>query len=88
MKTISSPFRTVSLITVIALAGAATLAMVEASRAPATPIEKLERVVIVGKRAGADEQQARVQLPRVVVIGHRADNATQVAQASVPAHIV
>ncbi|MDN3918842.1 hypothetical protein [Roseateles violae] len=55
--------------------------------APKQAIVKLERVLIVGKRAGADTQIARAQrveqLPRVVVVGRRTTSETelQLAQA-------
>lgn len=77
----TTSLRNTVVVTVIALAGAATLAIAGLGHAPATPVEKLERVVVVGKRAVDGEQQARVQLPRVVVTGKRAD--TQVASATV-----
>lgn len=85
MKTLS--LRNAYVTVVIALAGAATLAISGLGRAPATPVEKLERVVVVGKRA-MPERQARVQLPRVVINGHRTDGSAQVASASVATPIV
>jgi len=70
---------------VFAVASVATAAAIgtglgEFSAKPAagTEIVKLERVVVVGKRADASAQI--VQLPRVVVTGHRvAEPEVQVA---------
>ena len=62
---------------VFAVASVATAAAIgtglgdfSAQPAAGTEIVKLERVVVVGKRADASMQI--VQLPRVVVTGHRA----------------
>jgi hypothetical protein len=72
---------------VFAVASVATAAAIgtglgEFSAQPAvgTEIVKLERVVVVGKRADASMQI--VQLPRVVVTGHRvAEPEVQVASS-------
>jgi len=66
--------------------GATALMFAQAEiAAPKHPeIVKLERVVITGKRAGADTQvaQQRIeQLPRVVITGRRAEADLQFAQA-------
>lgn len=79
MKTITAP-RIAAVTALVALAGAATLAITGLGHDAAAPVEKLERVVVVGKRA-TDEQQARVQLPRVVIIGQRATDGAQTASA-------
>ena len=51
------------------------------AQAQGTEIVKLERVVVVGKRADAQALQI-VQLPRVVVTGHRvAEPEVQVASS-------
>jgi hypothetical protein len=69
----------------LAVAGTAGLVISAESAAPKQQIVKLERVVIVGKRANPELQQqqaAIVQLPRVVIEGRRAPDAdTQMASA-------
>ncbi|HEX2012958.1 MAG TPA: hypothetical protein VJN44_18665 [Roseateles sp.] len=69
----------------IAVGAAALFTLGHAPAAPAPQIVKLERVVIVGKRADgvgqlADAQRVE-QLPRVVIVGKRAalDGDLQVA---------
>lgn len=53
----------------VATAAAIGVGLANRTAAPATQIVKLERVVVVGKRADA---QVVAQLPRVVIEGHRA----------------
>ena len=71
MTTTNDKYFTVLLIGVVALFTAFGYALANPAAATA-PQEfvKLERVVVVGKRA--PEMHAVVQLPRVVVTGHRA----------------
>ena len=64
----------------VALLGAASLAFMHVEPIAPQEIVQLERVVVVGKRAAAEEAVAIVQLPRVVVTGHRSD-AVQIAKA-------
>lgn len=52
----------------VAAAAAIGTTLADRSAAPATEVVKLERVVVVGKRA---QSVALLQLPRVVVEGHR-----------------
>ncbi|HEY4079762.1 MAG TPA: hypothetical protein VGM81_03630 [Burkholderiaceae bacterium] len=75
---------------VFAVASVATAAAIgtglgdfSAQPAQGTEIVKLERVVVVGKRADASEASMQiVQLPRVVVTGHRvAEPDVQVASS-------
>ena len=74
---------------VFAVASVATAAAIgtglgDFSAQPNTEIVKLERVVVVGKRAdvSADASMQIVQLPRVVVTGHRSSEAeVQVASS-------
>ncbi|WP_457355909.1 hypothetical protein [Roseateles sp. P5_D6] len=67
----------------VAAAAAAGVSLANRTAAPATEIVKLERVVIVGKRA---EAPVVAQLPRVVIEGRR--DVTTVAAAQMPVWIV
>lgn len=67
----------------VAAAAATGVALANRTAAPATEVVKLERVVIVGKRA---EPQFIAQLPRVVIEGRR--DATMLAAAQTPVWIV
>ena len=71
---------TVLLIGVVALFTAFGYALAMPAEAAPQKIVKLERVVVVGKRAA--EMQAVVQLPRVVVTGKRAVVSDDVRVAS------
>lgn len=67
------------LIAIASVAAAATLGVTLADRtaAPAQEVVTLERVVVVGKRAGAP---VVAQLPRVVIEGRRAAQDVTLAQ--------
>ncbi len=67
----------------VAAAAATGVGLANRTAAPATEIVKLERVVIVGKRA---ETAVIAQLPRVVIEGRR--DTTTVAAAQAPVIIV
>lgn len=67
----------------VAAAAAAGVGLANRTAAPATEIVKLERVVIVGKRAHAT---VVAQLPRIVIEGRR--DVTTVAAAQTPVWIV
>lgn len=56
-------------ITAVTAAAAAGLGLASFTAAPATEVVKLERVVVIGKRA---ETAVIAKLPRVVVEGRRA----------------
>ena len=62
----------------VAAAAAAGVSLANHTAAPATEVVKLERVVIVGKRA-----DAVAQLPRVVIEGRRDTTTLAAAQTSV-----
>lgn len=62
----------------VAAAAAAGVSLANHTAAPATEVVKLERVVIVGKRA-----ETVAQLPRVVIEGRRDTTTLAAAQASV-----
>ncbi len=73
------------LLAVSSVAAAAAIGVALANRmaTPAADVVKLERVVVVGKRAPAEAPVAVVKLPRVVVEHRRsaATGDTHVAQA-------
>lgn len=70
-------------VAIACIAAATALGLAHRSAAPATEIVKLERVVIVAKRA-----DVVAQLPRVVIEGRRAALAdATVAAAQAPAWI-
>ena len=76
--------KTLIVTTLIAFAGTTGLVLsAENARAPKQQIVKLERVVIIGKRANPETQVAQriEQLPRVVIEGRRAQPDTQLASA-------
>ena len=62
----------------VAAAAAAGVSLANHTAAPATEVVKLERVVIVGKRA-----DTVAQLPRVVIEGRRDTTTVAAAQTSV-----
>lgn len=62
----------------VAAAAATGVTLANHAAAPATEIVKLERVVIVGKRA-----EAVAQLPRVVIEGRRDSTTLAAAQTAV-----
>ena len=78
--TSNDKYFSVLLIGVVAIFAAVGYELVKPEAAAPQEIVKLERVVIVGKRA---EPQAVAQLPRVVIVGRRAAHVddTQVAVA-------
>lgn len=65
----------------VAAAAAIGVGLANRTAAPATEIVKLERVVIVGKRANAP---VVAQLPRVVIEGRRAAPADVTVAAAKP----
>lgn len=65
----------------VAAAAAIGVGLANRTAAPATEIVKLERVVIVGKRADAP---VIAQLPRVVIEGRRAAPAVVTVAAAKP----
>lgn len=67
----------------VAAAAATGVSLANRTAAPAAEIVKLERVVIVGKRA---DTAVIAQLPRVVIEGRR--DTTTVAAAQAPVFIV
>ena len=67
----------------VAAAAAAGVGLANHTAAPGAEVVKLERVVIVGKRA---EATTLAQLPRVVIQGRR--DTTTVAAAQTPVWIV
>ncbi|KQV48617.1 hypothetical protein ASC95_22150 [Pelomonas sp. Root1217] len=67
----------------VAAAAAAGVGLANRTAAPATEIVKLERVVIVGKRA---QTAVVAQLPRVIIEGRR--DVTTIAAAQTPVWIV
>ena len=64
----------------VAAAAAAGVGLANHTAAPATEVVKLERVVIVGKRA---EATTVAQLPRVVIEGRRDTTTVAAAQTAV-----
>ena len=67
-------------VTSVATAAAIGTGLGDFSAQPNTGIVKLERVVVVGKRADTAVASAQiVQLPRVVVTGHRVEPEVQLA---------
>jgi hypothetical protein len=64
----------------VAAAAAAGVGLANHTAAPAAEVVKLERVVIVGKRA---ESTTVAQLPRVVVEGRRDTTTVAAAQSAV-----
>ena len=62
----------------VAAAAAAGVSLANHTAAPATEVVKLERVVIVGKRA-----ETVAQLPRVVIEGRRDTTTVAAAQSAV-----
>lgn len=71
----------IALVAVVA-AAATGVGLANRTAAPATTVVKLERVVVVGKRA---ETVAVVKLPRVVVEARRAAPADAAVAAAQPA---
>ena len=83
MNTTTKTFVVTALIALTAIGGAIGTVVGHTDTAAKQEVVKLERVVIVAKRADAASQLAKVeQLPRVVIEGRRADAASvQVAAA-------
>ena len=81
----NSSSKTLVAAALIAIFGGAALMFAQAEVTTKQEVVKLERVVIIGKRASAGTQVARhvEQLPRVVIEGRRAPAAdgTQLARA-------
>ena len=79
MTTTNDKYFTVLMLGIVALFVTFGYALAAPAAAAPQEIVKLERVVVVGKRA---EMQAVVHLPRVVVTGKRAEHVDDMKVAS------